>query len=95
MTDNAKKTSNLAIATGLAGTDRVLVLTNPNSSPATKTITVSNLFGNSSANVEIYNIASVGNSSITVQKGVVMFDTNYLYIAVANNTLKRVALESF
>jgi len=95
MTDNAKKTSELAVATGLAATDRLVVLTSPSASPVTKTITVSNLFGNSSANVEIYNISSVANSSITVAKGTIMFDTSYLYIAIANNTLKRVALESF
>jgi len=95
MTDNAKKTSELAIATSVAGTDRVIVLTSPSSSPVTKSITVSNLFGNSSANVEIYNIAAVANSSITVSKGTIMFDTSYLYIAVADNTLKRITLESF
>lgn len=95
MTDNAKKTSELAIATSVAGTDRVIVLTSPSSSPVTKSITVSNLFGNSSANVEIYNIVAVVNSSITVSKGTIMFDTSYLYIAVADNTLKRITLESF
>ena len=95
MTDNAKKTSELAVATSLAGTDRIIVLTSPASSPVTKTITVSNLFGNSSANVEIYNIATVANSSITAPKGTIMFDTDYLYIAIANNTLKRISLESF
>jgi len=95
MTDNAKKTSELAIATSVAGTDRVIVLTSPSSSPVTKSITVSNLFGNSSANVEIYNISTVANSSITVSKGTIMFDTSYLYIAVADNTLKRITLESF
>ena len=95
MTDNAKKTSELAIATSVAGTDRVIVLTSPSSSPVTKSITVSNLFGNSSANVEIYNIVTIANSSITVSKGTIMFDTSYLYIAVADNTLKRITLESF
>jgi hypothetical protein len=95
MTDNAKKTSELAVATSAAGTDRVIVLTSPSSSPVTKSITVSNLFGNSSANVEIYNIVTIANSSITVSKGTIMFDTSYLYIAVADNTLKRITLESF
>lgn len=35
------------------------------------------------------------NSSISCVRGQLFYDANYLYVAVANNTLKRVALESF
>ena len=35
------------------------------------------------------------NSTITITKGTVLYDTSYLYLAVANNTLKRVSLSSF
>lgn len=35
------------------------------------------------------------NSTITVKEGKIWYDTSYLYIAVANNTVKRIALDSF
>lgn len=34
-------------------------------------------------------------SSITVKRGTVLYDDNYIYIATANNLLKRAALSSF
>lgn len=35
------------------------------------------------------------NSTITVAQGTIMWDANYLYVATANNVLKRVALSTF
>lgn len=35
------------------------------------------------------------NSKITVTQGTMFFDANYLYIATANNNLKRITLNSF
>lgn len=35
------------------------------------------------------------NSAITINQGRVFFDDNYLYVAVANNEIKRAALSSF
>lgn len=35
------------------------------------------------------------NGAQTVIKGLLFFDANYIYVATANNTLKRVALSSF
>jgi len=54
MAGDTKKTSQLGIATTLANTDRVVVLTNPNSTAQTQTITVNNFissmrYANSSA----------------------------------------------
>jgi hypothetical protein len=46
MTDQSKKVSQLTIATSAANTDRVVLLTNPSTNADLKTITVANLFSN-------------------------------------------------
>jgi hypothetical protein len=46
MTDNAKKTSELATSNTVVGSDRILILKDPTSSPSTRTITTNN-FANS------------------------------------------------
>lgn len=94
MANNVKKISELATTNTAAGTDRIVILKDPAGSPSTRTITVSNLFGNSSANVVIQNITPA-NSTITVTQGTMFYDNTYLYVAVANNVLKRVTLETF
>jgi hypothetical protein len=52
------------------------------------------MLGNSAANVSIRALAPA-NSTITVKAGSIFFDANYIYVAVADDTLKRVALSSF
>jgi len=94
MSDRSKKVSELTALTAPAGEDLLLIVDDPSGTPITKKVTVSNLFGNVTANVVIYN-ATVANSTITVKKGTIMFDTSYLYVAVANNVLKRVGLNAF
>lgn len=94
MSDRAKKISELSSLGSASGDDLLLIVDDPSGTPSTRSITVSNLLGNSSANVVIYN-NTPANSAITVKKGTLMFDTTYLYVAVANNTIKRISLESF
>lgn len=94
MTDNAKKTSELATTNNAVANDRIVILKDPAGTPSTRTIKVSDLLGNSAANVVIQE-ATPANSTITIKKGTMLFDSNYLYIAVANNSLKRVSLNSF
>ena len=94
MTDRAKKISELSSLGSPSGDDLLLIVDNPSGTPVTKSVTVSNLLGNSTANVVIYN-ATPANSAITIKKGTLMFDVDYLYVAVANNTIKRISLESF
>ena len=94
MTDNAKKTSELATTNNAVANDRIVILKDPSGTPLTRTIKVSDLLGNSAANVVIQE-ATPANSTITIKKGTMLFDSNYLYIAVANNSLKRVSLNSF
>ena len=95
MTDRAKKISELTALTAPAGEDLLVIVDDPTgTSNATKKVTVSNLLGNSAANVAIRN-ATPANSTITVRQGVLLYDANYLYIATSNNTLKRISLSSF
>jgi len=94
MSDRAKKVSELTALTAPVGEDFLLIVDDPSGTPISKKVTVANLLGNSSANVVIYN-TTPANSTITVKKGTIMFDNSYLYIAIANNTLKRVSLGSF
>lgn len=54
---------------------------------------LSNTFQLSVAN--LFTFSTPANAAITVTKGTILYDTNYLYVAVANNTLKRVSLSSF
>ena len=95
MSDRAKKISELTALTAPAAVDLLVIVDDPTGTPITKYVTVGNLLGNAAANVTIYNTSTPANSTITVKKGTLMFDSSYLYVATANNTLKRVALSSF
>lgn len=94
MSDRAKKITELSALTAPAGDDLLVIVDDVAGTATTKKVTVANLFGNSSANVVIFN-ATPANSTITVKKGTLLFDNNYIYIATANNNLKRVSLSSF
>ena len=94
MSDRAKKITELSALTAPAGDDLLVIVDDVAGTATTKKVTVANLFGNSSANVVIFN-ATPANSTITVKKGTLLFDNNYIYIATSNNSLKRVSLSSF
>ena len=94
MSDRAKKISELTALTAPAAVDLMVIVDDPSGTPITKYVTVGNLLGNSAANVVIYN-STPANSTITVKKGTLLFDSDYLYLATANNTLKRVSLTAF
>jgi len=81
--NDAKKVSELAVTTTLSANDRVVILSNPSSAANTKTITVTN-FANSVAAKFISNSAPTSNTSNGVT-GQIAYDSNALYICVANN----------
>lgn len=96
MAGKERKTSQLPVANGLASSDRVVVLSSPGGVSNTYTITVADLFGNSGANVVVRVVATPANSTATVVKqGTILYDSSYIYIATADNTLKRVLLSTF
>jgi len=47
------------------------------------------------ATLVIGNTSTPISSSVNVITGSLWYDSNYLYVAIANNTIKRVALSSF
>ena len=94
MADKALKISELNAVTAPSGDDLLVIVDDPTGTPTTKKVTVANLLGNSSANVVIQNVTPA-NGTITVTKGTIMFDSSFIYIATANNVIKKVALSAF
>lgn len=94
MTDRSKKISELGALATPAGEDLLVIVDDPSGTPVTKKVTVANLLGNSAANVVIQNVTPA-NGTITVKKGTIMFDTDFIYIATANNVVKKVSLSAF
>lgn len=90
MADNSKKVSELATASNVASTDRVLVLRSPASNASVRTVPFSDL----SANIIISNAAPASASSNGLA-GTIRYDSNNIYICVANNTWKRAAISTW
>jgi hypothetical protein len=96
MTDRAKKVSELTATSSVASNDYLVIVTDTTGTPTTKRVTVNNFFGNTSANLYTQKITAPANSiALSVKQGAVFYDSNYLYVAIANNNVKRVLLESF
>lgn len=94
MTDRAKKITELTALTSAANND--LLVIEDVSANTTKSIALSDLTKTVYANTLVVTGNNTpANSTITVTKGTLFYDSDYLYIAVANNTLKRVSLASF
>lgn len=72
MANDAKKTSELGITTTLSANDRIVVLTNPSSTPATQTIPLPYLANS------IVNVTRYANSSAA---GVVKIDNSTILIS--------------
>lgn len=90
MANQAIRVANLAIAGSLARTDRLVVLTNPATTANVKTVNV-DIFV---ANLALSNSVPA-NSSANGYTGTIRWDSDYLYVCVANNTWKRITLNSW
>lgn len=100
MANETTKTSELPAATSLVATDYFVVVANTTGTAKTKRVRADLAFANSAlpvraANLTISGPATVANSTINCTAGQIFWDSSYLYVAVANNQLKRVALSSF
>lgn len=94
MTDRAKKITELTQLTVAANND--LLIIEDVSANTTKSIAITDLTKVVVANTFILTGNSTpANSTVTVTKGTIFYDVDYIYVAVANNTLKRVSLSSF
>lgn len=109
MADRAKKISQLPVLGNASGVDLLPIVDNHTTSAAnTKSITVAAFLANVASNTTLSDAAVLSantfvvrknntpaNSSVTVTRGTIWADTDYLYVAVANNVVKRVALNTF
>lgn len=108
MTDRSKAVQDITpVSAYSVGPD--LIILQDVSANQTTVITVANFFGNSQANIVVshanLHIAASNfknlkyttpvTSSDTIEKGMFWFDADYMYVAVANNTIKRVGLNTF
>lgn len=71
----------------------------PDSAPRTDIITVGNFVASlnqvSANSIPLMSNTTPANSTIAISQGVMFYDANFLYVATANNTLRRIALASF
>lgn len=94
--ERAKKVTEYPAATAVANSDLLLLVTGIGTTPATKKIAVSDFTKVVYANTFVITGNNTpANSTPTITKGTIFYDSDYLYIAVADNTLKRLTLESF
>jgi hypothetical protein len=93
MSTSPNQPRDLLATNSILPTDLLIVQTNPTQNSKTKVlkITFENLMGNSAVLKEF----TPANSTANCVKGQACFDSSYLYIAVANNQFKRIALVSF
>jgi hypothetical protein len=109
MADRAKKISELVALTAPSNDDLLVIVDDPSGNATTKQVTVSNFLNNAAANVTVGNTyylsannfvirrraTPVSSSGTSDLQGSIWFDTNYIYVATANGTIKRAALSSF
>lgn len=88
MANQSKKSSLLPTSNNIVGSDKLIIVSDPTTSPATETITVDNF-----KKFFIETLTPVGNT-IPSSVGKMYFDANFLYIAVSNTLIKKVALVS-
>jgi len=96
-----KKITDLNSANSAATSDLLVIVRDPAGSAVTSKITVQSFLSNVDT-ISIANTISLprkttpANSiAVSITAGSLFYDSNYLYIAVATNTIKRVSLASF
>lgn len=90
MTDNSKKVSDLPLAANVATTDRVLVLRDPSGNASVRTADLSVL----GANIA-FRQYTPPNAYANGTAGNITYDSFYIYVCIATNTWKRVAITSW
>lgn len=111
MATEVKKISELTATTTANSTDYFVLVSDTSGTPSTQRLNAGRLltqglkarFANTTASqftttsdkIVIENDKTPTSSTQTITKGSIFFDASYLYVAVANNTIKRVALAAF
>lgn len=97
----AKKVTELGALTNAAPTDVLLIVHEPSTNAVSQKITVSNFFGNVTANAVFNGTLSMSNTAPpttavgTGRKGEIRYDSSFLYICIATNTWKRTPLSDW
>ncbi len=99
MSNVAIKTSAIAQINSAVANDLLIITRSSNGQ--TRSITVKNLMGNSTFDLKAANLVTTysntpaNSTALTIQAGQIFYDSSFLYIAVANNTVKRTAISTF
>lgn len=88
--NSAKKISSYSACTAPNANDVLVLVGNTSGTNTTFRLTVATLLANSDANVAIQYSNSVTNN-MTISAGTLLYDGNSLYIAIAADTVKKVA----
>jgi hypothetical protein len=97
MSDRSKRLTELTATGSVAANDVLVVVADIGGTPATKKITVSNLLTNSVSTKagSLSNTTPPLTSSGDGTAGSIRYDTGFVYVCVATNTWKRIALSDF
>lgn len=93
------KISELESAVSIQGDTLFVIVNDPNGAAVTLKISASDLFGNVEVAAKFSDFRLVELTPLTssdeAAKGKVWFDANFIYVAVDEDTIKRVPLTSF
>ena|SRR5688572_27679492 len=101
MANNAKETKDLTVIHTVGRDGLVVVSTNSSANGLTRNISVEDLFANTDKDILVANLVidydetPANSTALTVSKGQLWYDTNFIYIAIADNIVKRVAVSTF
>lgn len=97
MAEEKRSTANLVQRSTANTDDRIVILSDPAGNAATATISVNNFILTLAGQIPARHTAGPANSTTFtgISQGIILFDDNYIYVATANNFLKRVAISSF
>lgn len=93
------KISELESAVSIQGDTLFVIVNDPNGAAVTLKISASDLFGNVEVPATFVDLHLVDSTPLTssdaVTKGKIWFDADFIYVAVDEDEIKRVALTSF
>jgi hypothetical protein len=111
MTTEVKKISELTATTTANSADLMILVTDTDGTPTTQHLRAGRLltqglkanFANTSTSqlsvgsdrIVIEEGKTPSSASMTITQGSIFYDNSYMYVAIANNTIKRVALSSW
>jgi hypothetical protein len=90
MAEETRSTANLIQRTSANSVDRIVILSDPTGNAATATIALSDLYGVNTVGQAISITTPASSTSLLVKPGNFLYDGNTLYLAIANNVVRRV-----